>query len=163
MAKDGFLTDNESLYKILTKDAILTEAMNNYLINAIAFYDRDLLHTILCMYIDRIERNNIYKEKDIIISEVQFMIANKRVSRVMKECQVSVDCIKSRYKKRYDIARNRYSCYLAALYMEHEPNIEYQAFINDIVKILGITPQNQLWGCKARIRSIFNKFKKRGK
>ena len=57
MAKDGFLTDNESLYKILTKDAILTEKMDAYLRKTIYFYDETLLHNIFCLYIVDLEKN----------------------------------------------------------------------------------------------------------
>lgn len=164
MVMDGCLTDIESLYYILlTKDAILTENMDVYLKGAIAYYDENLLHTILCMYINNLEANDLNKEKDIIINIVQFTIANKRVDSFMKEWQNYVNSIRSKYGKRYDIARDRFGCYLKALYLGKDQDLEYQSFINDIVDILGIASKKGLCGCHTRVRNIFNKFRKKGK
>ncbi len=159
MIIDGCLNDKESLYTILTKDAILTEKMDAYLRKTIYFYDETLLHNIFCLYIVDLEKNILDKEKDIIISKVQFMLANRKIDVAMKKWQ-TLNSIRSRYGKRYDLARDRFSCYLSALCMENDSTLEYQNFINDIVKILGITPKKQLWGYRARIRKIFNKLQR---
>lgn len=163
MVMDGYLTDKESFYYILTKDAILAENMEAYLKSTIAYYDENLLHTILCMYINNLEANSLNKEKDIIINIVQFTIANKRIDSFMKEWQNCVNSIRTRYGKRYDLARDRFGCYLSALYLGKDQDLEYQSFINDITDILGITSKNQLWSYRARVRNIFNKFRKKGK
>lgn len=157
MVMDGCIIDKESLYHILTKDAILTENMDVYIKNMIAFYDEDLLHTILCMYIYSLERNDINKEKDIFINEMQFTMANKRVDSFIKGWQNYVNNTRIRYGRRYDLVRDRFSCYLSALYIGKDSNSEYQNFINDIINILGITSKNQLWGYRPRIRNIFTK------
>lgn len=151
------LAVKEILYHILTKDAILTEAMDAYIKSMITLYDESLLHSILCMYIYSSERNDINKEKDIFINEIQFTMANKRVDSFIEEWQNYVNSTRFRYGKRYDLVRDRFSCYLAALYIGKDANSEYQSFINDIINILGITPKNQLWGYRPRVRNIFNK------
>ncbi len=161
MIIDGCLTDKESLYVLLTKDAIITENLDAYLKNMIAFYDEALLHVVFSLYIDDLEKNILDKEKDVIINKVQLMVANKKVDDVMKRWQVCLNSIRSRYGKRYLLARDRFSCYLSALCMGRDSDLEYQNFVNDIIKILNITPKNQLWGYRARIRSIFNKWQRK--
>lgn len=163
MIVDGCLTDKESLYILLTKDTILTENTDTYLKNIISSYGEVLMHTIFCLYIDELEKNVLDKEMDLIINRVQLIVANKKIDVVIKKWQTHVNSIKSRYGKRYLLARDRFSCYLSMICMGHDSNLEYQNFINDIVKILNITPKNQLWGYRARIRSIFNKLQKKGK
>lgn len=162
MAMDDYLDEKENLYAILTRDVILTENADAYLKNIISSYGEILFNTIFCLYIDELEKNVLDKETDLIINKVQLIIANKKIDVVMKKWQTHVNSIKSRYGKRYLLARNRFSCYLSVICMGHDSNLEYQNFINDIVKILNITPKNQLWGYRARIRSVFNKMQRKG-
>ena len=61
MIIDGCLTDKESLYVLLTKDAIITENLDAYLKNMIAFYDEALLHVVFSLYIDDLEKNILDK------------------------------------------------------------------------------------------------------
>lgn len=163
MATDDYLAIKENLYAILTRDVILTENTDTYLKNIISSYGEVLMHTIFCLYIDELEKNVLDKETDLIINKVQFMVANKKIDAIMRVWQTDINSIKSRYGKRYLLARDRFSCYLSMICMSHDSNLEYQNFINDIVKILNITSKNQLWGYRARIRSIFNKLQKKGK